>query len=121
VYPSVTQYCRQRLSGIDKMITSPTPSQYYSDAGTAIGPAYCKIEVFPCDPALLNPIQPAPPAPQVPPVVAPKPGFTYWNEAEFGQRIAVRVSGDYKPALPNFLLMGTTFPVTVVVTMGSEG
>jgi Flp pilus assembly protein TadG len=66
--------------------------------------------VFACDMTQLN---------AATPVVAVKPGA--WNEAQFGERIAVRITGDYKTALPNLLLMTNTIPVNVVVTMGSEG
>ena len=70
------------------------------------------VTVFPCDPVQIN---------QAPPVIATKPGATAWNDASFGERIAVRVTGTFMPLLPEFLLMGNTIPINVVVTMGSEG
>lgn len=112
VYPSVTEYTRTKLSGVDKMFVSATPSTYYTPTGAVGGTAQCMIEVFPCDPTQIQPPNP---------VVTPKAGYTSWNDASFGDRIAVRVSGTYKPVLPNFLLMGATIPVKAVVTMGSEG
>jgi hypothetical protein len=115
VYPSVVQYTRERLSGVDKMIVSPTPTQYQKPDGTLAGTAQCRIEVYPCDPAQLNV------SPPTVPVVAPKPSYASWNDAVFSERVAVRVSGNYKPVLPNFLLLGNTIPVNIVVTMGSEG
>ena len=35
-----------------------------------------------------------------------KPGAASWNDALFGERVAVRVTGNYKPVLPNFLMSG---------------
>jgi len=112
VYVSVVQYARTKMSGVDKMIVSATPTTYYTAAGASAGTAGCMIEVFPCDASQLT---------ATPPVVAPKPGAASWNDASFGERIAVRMSGNYKPVLPNFLLMGNSIPISIVVTMGSEG
>ena len=70
------------------------------------------VEVVPCDSAQLA---------LTPPVVAVKPSAVAWNDATFGERIAVRITGNFKPLLPQFLLMSATIPVNVTVTMGSEG
>lgn len=49
-------------------------------------------------------------------------GKPAWNTARFGQKICVRVSGQYQPVLPSFLGFGTgSFPIVVNVMMGSEG
>lgn len=93
-YLSIGNYVDSRMGGVKTMISS------YA------------ISVFPCDSAQLS---------ASPPVVAPKPSFTSWNEAQFGERIAVRVTGTYTPALPSLLLMGTSIPLNITVTMGSEG
>jgi hypothetical protein len=70
------------------------------------------VDIFPCDSAQLA---------QAPPVIAPKATAVAWNDATFGERIAVRITGDFKPLLPNFLRMSSTIPINVTVTMGSEG
>jgi hypothetical protein len=44
-----------------------------------------------------------------------------WNNAQFTERIAVQVTGKYKPVLPNFLFMGNEFDIRIVAVMGSEG
>ena len=44
-----------------------------------------------------------------------------WNAASFGERIAVRINGPYKPVLPNFLFMRTTYDMDIIVTVNSEG
>jgi Flp pilus assembly protein TadG len=112
VFVSIVQNTRNRMSGVDKMIVSATPTTYYSTTGATAGTAACKIEVFPCDEGQLL---------ASPPVVAPDADATSWNNASFGARLAVRVSGTYTPVLPNFLLMGSTIPVSIVVTVGAEG
>jgi Flp pilus assembly protein TadG len=70
------------------------------------------VSVFPCDMAQLL---------LTPPVVAPKAGYTRWNEAQFSDRIAVRITGTYTPFLPNLLQMNSSIPVNIAVTMSSEG
>jgi Flp pilus assembly protein TadG len=111
VFPSIIQNTRTRLSGVDSMLPSATPTTYYNASGAAAGTAKCKIEVFVCDSTQLT---------ASPPVVAPDATATSWNNAQFGQRLAVRVSGTYSPVLPNFILMGNTIPVNMAVTIGAE-
>jgi Flp pilus assembly protein TadG len=91
-YPSIRKYTNDKASSVSQMITGYT------------------VATFACDMTQLN---------QTVPVVAPKPGA--WNQAQFGERIAVRISGTYSPVLPSFLYMGAAIPVNVVATMGSEG
>ncbi len=87
-----------------------------------------KVEVFPCDNAQLalstpivtrksaaaNPTLPRNPT-------SPYTGEIAWNGASFGDRIAVRINGTYRPILPNFLLMKTTYDMNIIVTANSEG
>jgi Flp pilus assembly protein TadG len=112
IHPSIVEFTRIKLSGVDRMIVSPTQTNYFTHTGTNAGHTLCRVEVFPCNPDNLN---------SNPPNVTPKVGAASWNDAEFGQRIAIRITGNYRPVLPNFLLMGHTIPVNVTVTMGSEG
>ena len=53
--------------------------------------------------------------------VRPRAGASAWNNATFSERIAVRITGNYEPLLPNFLMMGSQIPINLTVTMGSEG
>lgn len=70
-----------------------------------------KVEVFTVDAyGLFSPI----------PDCRPLAGSS-WNTAGFSQKIAVRVSGTYVPALPSFLMMGPGFPVSVTAMASSEG
>ncbi len=92
-YPSIKSYVNTRMGGTQSMIEGYT------------------VTVFACDPDQLN---------TAVPVIAPRVGYT-WNAAQFGDRVAVRISGNYNTVLPNFLMMGAVIPVNVVVTMGSEG
>jgi Flp pilus assembly protein TadG len=111
VFVSIVENTRARMSGVDKMIASATPTTYYNASGATAGTAACKIECFKCDSTQLT---------ASPPVVTPDASATSWNNASFGDRLAVRVSGTYKPILPNFLLMGSSIPVNMVVTVGAE-
>jgi len=112
IYPSIAEYTRTRLSGVDKMVISTTPTTYYSVTGTGTT-ANCKIQVFLCDMTQMQ---------ASPPVATPDTTKTSWNGPtfSFGDRLAVAVSGTYTPVLPNFLLMGATIPVNMIVTMGAE-
>ncbi len=91
-YPSIRNYVNNRMAGTNGMIDGYT------------------VTVFACDPDQLNL--------PVPKIVA-KTGA--WNAAQFGDRVAVRITGNYSTILPNFLMMGAVLPINVVVTMGSEG
>lgn len=92
-YPSIQNYVNNRMAGLQAMIDGYT------------------VSVFACDSDQLN---------LSVPVIAPKSGST-WNAAQFGERVAVRITGSYRTILPNFLMMGAVLPINVVVTMGSEG
>lgn len=54
-----------------------------------------------------------------PPVITPASGKA-WNDAPFADKICVRVTGTYKPAVPSLLLMGSDIPFKVVVMYSSE-
>lgn len=43
-----------------------------------------------------------------------------WNDASFGQGIAVQINADYQPILPGLLSMETSMPLQVRVVMYSE-
>lgn len=47
-------------------------------------------------------------------------GKPAWQTAEFHQQIAVRVSGTYRPVVPNLVGMNADVPFNVTVLMGSE-
>ena len=47
-------------------------------------------------------------------------GKPAWNSAPFHEKIAVRISGTYKPVLPNLLRMGSDVDFKVLVLMSSE-
>jgi hypothetical protein len=68
------------------------------------------VEIFAVDPAGLA---------QSPPVIQPLQG-SQWNSGGFSQKIAVRISGNYRPVLPSLLFMGSTVPVQVTVMLSSE-
>ncbi len=91
--PSITKYVNNKMAGVNAMIDSYT------------------VTVFACDSDKLA---------LTPPQAVAKSGST-WNQAQFGERIAVKITGNYRTILPSFLLMDAVFPVNVAVTMGSEG
>ena len=69
------------------------------------------VTVFPVDPAglLLTPA-----------VVQAKTQQSGWNNASFPDRIAVRITGTFKPFLPNLSLI-PTLPINVTALSGVEG
>jgi Flp pilus assembly protein TadG len=74
------------------------------------------VEAFPVEPNGMY---------QNPPVIAPKPSFTSWKQASFTERIAVRITGQYRPILPGFVFFytGSNQDVEIRITAcsGSEG
>ena len=74
------------------------------------------ISVFPCDNAQLY---------ADPPVIASKSGSPAWLQATFTERIAVKITGNYKPILPGFVFFYTgganTVPITIAASSCSEG
>jgi Flp pilus assembly protein TadG len=100
--PFITTYTQARMGGVERMFL----------------PGTFKVRVFPCDTPSLY---------QNPPVIKPKTQPTAtntivsWNNAQFGERIAVRIKGDYDTFLPTFLWMSDPLKLDVVAVMGSEG
>jgi Flp pilus assembly protein TadG len=101
---SITKFTTKRMGGVDRMLTGR------------------EIATYPCEPAGLY---------TDPPTFTPKTGWTpdpntrtvHWNDAQFTERIAVRITGTYKPLLPSFLFMNSSgfTNFRVVAVMGSEG
>jgi Flp pilus assembly protein TadG len=71
------------------------------------------VQVFKADPATLAPLD------ANNNVVASWTLAPFTN-AQFGQGIAVRVTGNYNPVLPSFLFMGNTIPLQATCLMYSE-
>jgi Flp pilus assembly protein TadG len=71
------------------------------------------IQVFKADPATLNPLD------ANNNVVGSWTQAPYTN-AQFGQGIAVRITGTYTPVLPSFLYMGQTISLQATCMMYSE-
>jgi Flp pilus assembly protein TadG len=94
IYVSIKKFVDTKMSNVTRQIDGYT------------------VDTFPCDMSQLA---------LTPPVVVPKPSYTQWNEASFGERIAVRITGTYTPFLPNLLQMNSSIPVNIAVTMNSEG
>lgn len=93
VFPSITKYTTDRMGSVQKNINGYT------------------VAVFPCDMTALN---------QTPPVVQPKSGAV-WNDAQFGEKIAVKITGTYKPITPVLLMMPSQIDIKVAAVMNSEG
>lgn len=109
VYLSVQKYTKAKMGGTEGNITG------------------FRVAVFAVDQAGLD---------LVPPVVRPKtktagiypdpfnpadPNTVAWNLAQFPDRIAVYINGNYKPILPSFLLMPTNIPINSYSIVGGEG
>lgn len=91
---SIEVFTRQRMGGLDGML------------------ADFDVAVFACDNAAMY---------ENPPRLVPKGGGAAWNAAQFTERIAVRITGKYRPVLPTFLLMADEIDVRVTAAMTSEG
>jgi Flp pilus assembly protein TadG len=53
----------------------------------------------------------------------PHPTDSNWKNTTFGEPVAVRITGNYRPILPSFLFIGTTtgtIPLEVTAVMYSE-
>ncbi|MBX9627759.1 MAG: pilus assembly protein [Gemmataceae bacterium] len=114
VYPSVVNYAKDRMG--------PTKNQLDGFA----------VSVYPCDPAGLA---------ESPPVVRYKPKTAddlpdpvdpskpVWNSAPFPNRIAVTITGTYRPAVPtgvklswlDLRIFPDSVPINITAVMGSEG
>lgn len=105
----IIQYTKDRMGGVQNQIQG------------------CQVAVYPCDSTGLS---------QTPPVVRSKsksgaapypdpfsPGANSpdWNSAVFTERIAVTVTGTYKPILPTLLFMPSSIPISVTALTESEG
>ena len=103
---NITEYVRNESKSADKWIES------------------FAVNVYPCDNAqLMN---------MTTPVIAPKVGYTSWNQASFTERLAVEITGVYRPVLPvmwlpnggglrvSFYGSGNTVPVRVVAVSNPE-
>ena len=94
---SIENHVKSQMGGADRMIHD------------------FAVTVFPCDTAQLY---------ADPPVLAPKAGSPPWNQATFTERIAVRITGKYRPILPVavFFYSNNDFvPIQVTAAAGSEG
>jgi Flp pilus assembly protein TadG len=97
VVPNITSYTRSRMGGGDQQL------------GGATG---CTITCYVADPTALA---------QTPPVVQPLTSATGAWQTTFPSRVAVTITGTYRPILPGFLFMPSSVPVTVSAVAGSEG
>jgi len=43
-----------------------------------------------------------------------------WSDAEFSQKIGIRITGNYRPVLPSLLFMNSTIPIQITVLASSE-
>ena len=91
---AIEEYTRRRMGGLDGML------------------AGFDVAVFPCDNAKMY---------EDPPRFEPKGGGAAWNAAQFTERIAVRITGKYRPVLPTFLFMDDEVEVRITAAMTSEG
>jgi len=94
----IHDFVRAEMGGVDTIIDS------------------FSLSVFPCDNAQLF---------ADPPVIVTKSGSPAWNDASFTERIAVRISGNYRPILPGFVFFYTggsdVVPLNIAATASSEG
>jgi Flp pilus assembly protein TadG len=53
------------------------------------------------------------------PNLSQKPNST-WSDAQYGNAIAVQITGNYQPIMPSFLFLNASFPVQITSMMNSE-
>ncbi len=114
---STTDYTVTEQSGASRTwpsIQKYTESRLYAAKRNIRDYAF---EVYACDPdkLALNP-----------PQFAPRPSSTQyptpsWNSAAFTDRIAVRISGKYRPITPVLLFLPSEIDFEVIAVVGSEG
>ena len=93
---SITSYVESRMGGANTLIEN------------------FQVQVFACDPSSLY---------LDPPQIVPKSGAP-WNGATFTERIAVKITGQYRPILPVFVFFfssNQTIPIEISAAAGSEG
>jgi Flp pilus assembly protein TadG len=100
----VQTYTLQSLAGQDGQLTGTNGASFDSTT---------QIQVYRCDPTTFVPVD------------ASGNAVSDWTQAPytnagFGQTIAVTIRGNFTPALPNFLLMGTSIPIQTTAIMYSE-
>ena len=101
--PNIETAVRNRMGGIDNMITS------------------FAVRVYPCDTAQLYATPPTfVPKPDANSPTNPRSAPPSWRDARFTERIAVRIVGTYRPIVPNLLRMNNDIPLIITCTMGSE-
>jgi Flp pilus assembly protein TadG len=109
---------RYAVVNTDSATTADVQSAVYQkmagqDAQLANFNSATNIQVFKADPATLNPLD------ANNNVVANWTSAPFTN-AQFGQGIAVRITGTYTPLLPSFLFMGQSISLNATCLMYSE-
>lgn len=107
--PALTTHITNHMGGADRMVRRKSANI----------PVF---QVFPCDSTVLY-TDPLTIRPKLQPDSAAVPPITTasWNNARFTERVAVRITGLYDALLPNFLFMGQSATIEMIVVMGSEG
>jgi hypothetical protein len=112
VFPSVTRYTRERMGGIQGNVEGFRVGVYSADPeGLALVPQVFRPRTrSTASPRLYpDPFDPADP-------------LAYpWNSAPFPDRLAVTIDGEYRPALPTFLLMPAVIRINVTAVTSGEG
>lgn len=99
-YLSISDYTKSQMGGVQNMIQNIV------------------VTTYPVDPAQMY---------SDPPVITAKTGTPAptWKQATFTERIAVQVSGEYRPIVPGFIFFYTggsnSVPITVQALSGGEG
>jgi Flp pilus assembly protein TadG len=106
---AVLDYATARMGGVQRQIDGYRVAVYAVDpAGLDLTPAVVRPKSL-RPPAYPDPFDPL------------DPNAVPWNSVAFTERVAVTVTGTYRPLLPAFLFMPRAIPVTVTAIMGGEG
>lgn len=111
-YPSVQHYTTARMGGTQRHLDGYQVAVYAVDPdGQALSPPVVRPKTRSAGSPKVYP-DPFDPS---------DPNRVPWNQAAFGEGVAVTIRGTYTPVLPAFLFMPSAVPLVVTGVSGSEG
>jgi Flp pilus assembly protein TadG len=109
---SIQRYTTVRMGGTDKQLVGYKVAVFAVDgAGLALSPPVVRPKTTSTG---------APPT-YPDPFNSSDPNKVPWNQASFSEGVAVTIQGDYRPFLPAFMFLPSSFTVSVTALAGSEG
>jgi Flp pilus assembly protein TadG len=108
---AIIAYTTQMMSGVQNQISGYQVAVYAVDpTGLTLSPPVIRAAT---SSTASPPVYPNP-------FNSSDPNAVAWNSAPFPNRIAVTIQGTYVPALPTFLFMPSTVPISITAVLGAE-